>query len=481
MWRCSNQSIELGQKSVLAVVEIPLSITAFWWFASQSEWPWLTLCAFLAVPALLLRSLAADMLEIEKMERLAQQMEQDMHNYPVSASWPVGVAVGGGLGAVCYLLAEASLSGQRGWMLYLGASGMGLIAISLSIAGSFMTATTARSFGIALAVCLASTIIAVFIVAGAMSALCVVVGVIVLLIALYFEGLHTDNRGEAVLTLIGVGVQPISLKIFVFPSQLVARIVCWREGLLSYEHNCRTAIVVIDMWRGVAGPWPLTAPSLLHDESGKYWHPLPTRIALTIAHALSVVSSALLNACYRINIKANAWLWGGIAFAFSETLWLGEQSRARTAFWATAGMVRTLGVILVGIVAWLFLPLLPPHFPLLTSETVRILHSYFQPPQFGVRYLITILLWGGLAMTWFAAYDLRAAHAKALEGAGDYRAYGPELQIHFDNKAITLRRWLKINTALAIIAAWSYSFSFALSTWPTRFSYAAWGFVKPWL
>ena len=159
---------------------------------------------------------------------------------------------------------------------------------------------------------------------------------------------------------------------------------------------------------------------------------------------------------YRMNIKAAFWIWGSIALAFSPTFWLDEEMRAKTSYWSTWLLLSVFISSLVGFFLCLAAPFLPQaiisdFFPIWVSKLAPRL-----PAPFSLRYCVLCLFLISLMGLANAAYAIRAAHGKALEGAGDFKNYGAENQSYLRGMALIVRRWLKVNTAIAILVAWVF-------------------------
>lgn len=156
--------------------------------------------------------------------------------------------------------------------------------------------------------------------------------------------------------------------------------------------------------------------------------------------------------------------------------------RSRTAFWTTRDLQRFVGLFALGLAAWLCLPILPTDVQRQFAEWLPRLCAQWLPPVPGLRYLLLCLLALSLLGLLWAAYRIRAAHAKALEGAGDFRkGYDDDLKAQFQAMAVPVRRWLKWNTAVAAVTIWTFALWWALQRWPNELQHAVWAWLRPWL
>jgi hypothetical protein len=279
-------------------------------------------------------------------------------------------------------------------------------------------------------------------------------------------------RAQAVISAIGMGFATVPL-LFVglFLPSLGARIFATvrniSAGLSRYSKNCFDTFVVADI--SLPGEILPDSESSLPQfsrsvgalemraiMSGGEFEQADKDFAATISicYRLFVAIPTLV---YRLNLKANAWIWGSIAFAFSDIVWSDEEEmREKSAYWSTWALLSIVGMLLISSLVWLLSPLLIsigdlPALP--TSWTLSISTKYL-PPVGTIRYAVLWVSWLALFGLANAAYALRSAHAKALEGGGDYRALPDYSKARMNTMANSVRRWQKINISASVLLAW---------------------------
>jgi hypothetical protein len=186
---------------------------------------------------------------------------------------------------------------------------------------------------------------------------------------------------------------------------------------------------------------------------------------------------------YRLNIKASALLWGPIAYALRPVDWTGEEEmRSKTAQRTTWPLLKWAIFALIGVAGWLLLPIVPVSAHDVFPEPVAKIAMHVTAPAFGVRY---IMLWAvvvSFACLVRSAYDIRAAHSKALEGAGDYhKGYEDWLKDEFRTMAKRIQRRLNATLAVTVLMVWAFALNGALQKWPEQLTNVVWDWIRPWL
>ncbi len=136
--------------------------------------------------------------------------------------------------------------------------------------------------------------------------------------------------------------------------------------------------------------------------------------------------------------------------------------------------------MILGAAARLSLAYWPKNLKELLPAWLTAVAVHFPAPGMGVRYGMLSALPLSLGGLWLAAYRIRAAHAKALEGAGDFhKGYSEDLKERFRALAASVRRWLQWNTAVAALTVWVVALWCALQRWPEDLQNVVWDWLKP--
>jgi hypothetical protein len=497
VWWSNAESVAQGQISVLAVLEIPFAFCLFWYLAALSPWPWLTLLALLAAPLLLLRSSAS----IDMGQKLLRQYLDDSTSLFSQAGQSI-FNVAAAISLLWFLynyvfvedfsllneLASLSLILQKLHranglfhtalvVLVMAVLTIGVVFISFSISSSFFSSKGASvylseesqlknmariSFSLA-----RKSFVFIFLTASFSiyiasktdePAAAFLVVLAFLWILFFLAGFFVKRRsyGTSLFVIVGV-VGGVFLRALFLRTW--ATFCNLAEGCSSYGKNCKETFLIFDSLHlpelmpgasainvnlGLRGLWTNERGKTLKEMSGLQ----------SFSDALFVIILSLViylpTLAYRLNIKANAIIWGSIALAFSRTVWGDEETmREKSAFWTDRYLLYPLfGGLWLMLLTWLLMPTawLPP--------TLNGLSSLLPVPALGLRYFMVLIFWGSFSMLIWSSHALRSAHAKALEGAGDYDKYPESVKPHFERQANSVRRWLKINTALAVLITW---------------------------
>ncbi len=444
VWYSSDDSIARGQISVLALVEIPLAMAFFWWISSISPWPWLTLIGLMAAPVLLLRSPESVEEGVKMLRRYwdkGQLMRRKTSSHVVLLAFLTGGVI---LWLNAYWLVDA-----KGGVLVLRhiINAVSMLAIVFALLMMFLAPVLAA---IAIAILGAG--------AGGFAR------------ADFF---HME-------LVFGVLVRVMVIRVWVTSKY-------WRQGMGVFFRNCRETYLVID-----ARHLPELLPGSgqvdpMFSLSGRLkWNntvPIDEWVDNAVFRLLMGVVVYIYAMLYRWNLKASAWLWGPVAIIFSPIIWgSDEEMRSKTAYWTTWALQSVLWLLLSGLACWLLMPVLPQDVLELLPKWLQVLAAYVSPPTFGVRYLMLWFWAVSLLLLLLYAYPIRAAHGKALEGAGDFdKGYSEELKAALRKMAVPVRRCLRWNLALTALTIWTFALWWALQRWPDELQHAVWAWLRPWL
>ena len=172
-----------------------------------------------------------------------------------------------------------------------------------------------------------------------------------------------------------------------------------------------------------------------------------------------------------------------MAFVLRPVAWVNQEAmRSKTAFWTTWALQSVLvsGVLLGA--AWLAMPYLPADLTADLPHGLQTWSARWPAPELGVRYALLALTLVSLVALLWAAYRMRAAHAKALEGAGDFHnGYNEALKAEFTRLAEPVRLLLRWNLAVMALTIWTFALWWSLKQWPNELDGAVWEWIRPFL
>lgn len=567
-----DDSIDSGKISVLALLEIPLSIIIFWGISKVSSWPWMTLVGLMAVPLLLFRSQAS----IAKGVFLFEEFwgcNKNTTNQKQSASLLAIVFVMTLL--LFYLTINIWFVNNSGVKLFFRSMLLGIITFVVAISGGYAGAiissglilftdpTTTRSkfkingyfvsivarngqlisYIIALAAML-STLISQTSLGSPNGIIARTSGITLIgtytgtCVCLYAYGLGLTVQssmarpgaffsagviylGMVISALVGFIDFPIlnftttnfiicGLLIysvvdtaiaatFVMPAFITGIIIraifirflstlqYLHLGLTEFSNNWRETVCVVNMLYS-----PKLLPGAEHvDNVFSFDSLMGAKIGGSIGGFILALSTKIfLGLCiylptllYRFNIKASAFIWGPIALILHPEIWVKDEIiRSRTAFWSTWPFLSFYLSLTASLLLWLFSPLLSNEWISKNNQLLIAILNYGVIPGIKIFSFFIILLAASLLFLLKSAYTIRSAHAKAMEGAGDYhKGYDDELKEEFRQLARPVRHWLKWNTAISIITIWIFSLWWALQHWPHKFQNIVWNWIQPYL
>lgn len=468
VWHCSDESIAAGQISFLAILEIFLAMAFFGWISSVSPWPWMTVLGLMAAPMLLLRSPAS----IEEGLRLLRRYLESEVLEPRKKWLMVGASFGFSLLA-SYVLVTHWLPGHSGWALFWRSGLVGGVAIMVAFAVAVAVAPE-FSGAIAITVAIVGTFagaIAVS-VAGVVAAASAVAGAVALAIAVVVLGVIADASTVLALSLIfGIFCRITTIRLWATSQHLLT-------GLGTFSANWQETVLVIDcshlpeLLPGAAQvSQALALKGLLTKKSNNFGD-----VTFKLILGSLIYLPALL---YRWNLKASAFIWGPLAWALRPNLWLNEEKmRCKTSTRSTWVVQSLIVSIVIGITVWLAWPLLPAEILGEFPRWAGLVQKYLPTaPLPSVRYLLLLVVDLMLLVLLLIAYQVRAAHGKLLEGAGDNKNYSDEQKASFRTMALPLHRALNWMAPLAFFTVWVFALQKSLALWPQL----VWNWLRPWL
>ncbi len=475
VWISTEDSIQRGQISRLALLEIPLAMAFFWWLSSLSPWPWLTLIGLMAAPVLLLRS-------PESVEAGKEMLGRYWENKKVSAgqAWLTGLVAVGLAAGLSYWGAQHFLLGQTGWAAFWCGAMLGLAVCTATVSATAV-ATAAATIVVAVVAAAIAAIAGVAAVASASASVGMSTGVLVFVLVVVLMNFRIAPHFFV----------PLMLPAFIFALfvrtafiRLWATLRYWRLGLTAFPHNWRETVCVVDashlpeLLPGAGEINPVfSLQGLLEQKIEGMFDNKIFKFLLVTNFATIIYLPALL---YRWNLKASAWLWGPVALLLSPVLWANDETmRHKTAYWTTRAVQSVLWSVWVGFVGWLLAAYLPDDVRALFPHWVTVVYGHLPLPTLGLRYGLLVLLALSLLGLLEAAYRVRAVHGKALEG--DFEKGSEELKAELRRLAIPVSRWLRVNLVLMTFNIWAFAWQWAVQYWPNQLQHITWPWLRPWL
>lgn len=475
--RSTPGTIAAGQISLFALIEIPVATIVFGWLALHNPWPWTSLLGLLAAPILLLRSDPAVEMGLEMLRRWWAHLDDD------SPHWPTVLADGVAAGLATFLLMLSlgdHLPVSLHWAWGLGlAWGIGSLGGSVGFAGR---ARGVNGYFAGVPGGLIGGAAGLWLCGGGPSPWIMLLGLLPLIV--FFIAAVCDWNTFAVANLgSGLILGCLWRAIFI---RLLASLRHLRSGLAAFSGNWANTVLILDpahlpelLPRAGEIAVDFSLPHLLRVRAKSEW---PLKVLLIFI----IYLPALL---YRWNIKASWWLWGPVALMLRPAAWEGKEGRERdeamrrsTAFWSTWALQGLLFPSFVALVGWLAWPWLPLDVQKALPAAFGLVQKHLATPSLGLRFGLAALSVGALVAMLFHAYRVRSAHAKALEGGGDFhKGYDEDLKRELHRMARPLRRWQQVTAALMVFTVWSFALDVAMRLWPDQTRHAVWQWLRPWL
>lgn len=466
---------------MLAVVEIPFAVALFWWITTISPWPWFTVVGLMAAPMLLLRSPAS-------IDEGVAQLRMYWEGRKRARSWTelcfVGVLAAIVSAVLSYAWAQQWLPGVSAWPLFFVSMLIGALASAVAFAVVVAFAFASMEVdgvlgGVAGAV--AGAIAGAIAGAGAVAGVGVVAGLGVVVVV---SAPVSDKLGPII-------ILPSVVFGFFLRMTLIRVVATWLHmsaGLGAFAKNWRETVLVIDIWHPPAMLPGAGEVSKVLTFSGAWGMPLAGSSAFDTAAngvgklflMLFIYLPALF---YRWNIKASSWLWGPVALMLWPVAWVNDEAmRRKTAFWTTWGLQSLIGSGVAALFACLAMRFVPADLVTDFPHWLQTVQTRGLAPGPGLRYGLLWLVAVSMAALLLAAYRMRAAHAKALEGAGDFhKGYDVELKEEFRRLAQPVRRLLQWNLAVIALTLWIFALWWSLNRWPNELNGAVWAWITPYL
>jgi hypothetical protein len=444
----------------LAVAEIIVAFFLYFWIASISRWPWLTVLSFIAVPLLLLRSKESVQLGVkllkEAMENLSESDTEHKYQskqkfFPISLGRSTLYA---GLSFwLAYSFAQDWFIGHSSWPLYwrIALVLTTTVAITKVTIAALKTSMELHFFtlGSIYAVCAAfgGALAAVAEALEAPTCLAICFGLmlgaakqIVILVLVEDDERHSARVGRAkfgfILWL------PILLINF-YATGLIIRsqaTLTWphiKAGLNAFSHNFYENVLISNIRHS-----PALIPSAeLVDENFNVATLTLNKSTDYIDEMLTAglrITITLVATIYRWNIKANSWIWWPLYLLLRPIQWEqhpmkpngapSDQRRTSSAFWSTGRLLTVLGLSITLLLGYLIFPHLPKDIQALQHSWVAVISRYLPSNWQSLRYWLSVTLLLALMYQSFCTYKMSTEYQEQLAKSDAHQKMTPDVE-----------------------------------------------------
>jgi hypothetical protein len=467
VWRSSAQSLVHQQISVLALAEVLVSMAPYWWFASITPWPFLTLVAFLAVPFLLLRSPESVREGQEMFRKYWGGAGSTVSNKRLLVIMFIAIPV---CGLATYVLSLEWLEGSSGFILFLRGAALGASApvIFIAIVG------TGSALGSAIAATLGAAVGATIAMGLAAGAAAFVGGALMIIPSFALGLLVRVNWIRAVATLKHL-----------------------RPGLAKVNLNSRESLAVVDLFQ-IPQLLPGVGAVNSHFDLVTIWRSggvSDTSAELHIRlleRTLNILSTAIIvipAILYRTNIKANAWLWGTLAYALSPRTWgVDFSERSKLANLGSNVVLLVLLSVALALFAVLGQDWLPEHYSKLAKSAaggwLEPLIDVFHVQIWSLRWTALVLLLCSLLWLIWKAFSYSNANSGVLTNPSEWSsAVKTDDAQPLRGSGLNVLHALKWVWVCTVLNVWVFTFWAVASTaWgQSRFPHVMWAWLRPYL
>jgi hypothetical protein len=195
-------------------------------------------------------------------------------------------------------------------------------------------------------------------------------------------------------------------------------------------------------------------------------------------------------ALYRVNIKANAWVWNTLAFAAHPRVWGRDTTeRSKLSNLVSNTLQGLMFLITLSLTAILCKEMLPKPYPDLLKNAAGewlkpFIEILIEVPAASARYVALVLLCSTLMRLLYKAFTFGNANSGVLTNPADW------LQIEANGQAEPVRqaglqvlRARKLVMLSTIFTVWVFTFWAVSNTaWgQSRFPHAVWSWIRPYL
>lgn len=462
VWRSSTQSIVRQQASVLGFAEVIVSMIAFWWFASVTSWPVLTLIAFLAVPLLLLRSPQSIHSGKEQVRIYWNKSEADFEPKKfVIRTLIVVLPI-----SVLILVSFRSVYPEGGDMLatalrlsfaFFGGAIVGLLMVGVMTGLGVFTAPGAGLFD-------------------------------------DFDQFDDINGLKSLMWLWLLFGIAMGFWLFATLIRLRATIRHLPVGLTCFVQNVRESTLVVDSFQlpqlmpDATSVHPLLSVSGIRQakvfKSG--WPKFLSEFWKFVLMVVMIIPAWL----YRLNIKANAFFWGALAFTLSPRQWGKDvDDRGKLSNLVSALTQSLLFLCVPFLLAILGQKWLPTHYLELLKKATgdwlsSLIDAFIDIPIGSARYIALAVLC--MAVVWLLckSYSFGNANSGVLTNPADWVMLDKEGHADFVRQAgLKVLRAYKFAMVATISTVWVFAlWAVSNTTWgQNRFPHAIWSWLRSYL
>jgi hypothetical protein len=471
----------------LAVGEVVVAFCLYYWLASISSWPLLTVLSFISVPILLLRSEASIKRGLDLLGKSIDEREPTIHEI-----WLIGLISFIVSASLCYWLvdyiAQYWLFKFSGWELFWRSALIGVVSLALALAGTVALAGmkstyTAGRISIAFGALAGAGVLAAGVGVVATAGAVTGVGAAVLSVTIAGGGVVAGTVSAFSLLGLVIGICLHSLQI-----RIRATVPYLKSGLAAFSHNWHETVFVSNMRHA---PALIPRAGQIRAMFNVATLDFGTRkdlfnffLTFTIALAITLVATI-----YRWNIKANSWIWAPLALLMRPIAW--ERSpltpagkppdsrRTDSAFWSHGRIITTSALIYSILLAYLIYPNIPKDIQEQLPTWTAVITAYIPLHTKSLRYWLAVFLVLALSYQIFCAFKMSACYQDQLAKSDVYSVMSLEVESGFDAAATRLVRARLITFASFLLFVYAFAIKYALDKWPNDLPNVVWDWLKP--
>jgi hypothetical protein len=470
----------------LAVGEVVVAFSLYYWLASVSPWPWLTVLSFISVPLLLLRSEASiqrgiDLLIMDTI----QSIENKEFTKAVKCVIFITSLLSSSIISYCITshLTPLFAASHSGWLLFCLSILSGIFVAATGIAGSIViTSTIAGTAAATQTVNVAANVAFIGAGMGAWPIISATSGVAIGAVAL---SLFAANWRQLVIIpslVLGLCTRGIYLRI-----RATCTLSHFEAGLLAFSHNWFETVLVSNIRHA---PALIPRAGMVVPKFNAAFFEISEGVNI-VSKSLNIVLKVALIATatiYRWNIKANSWIWAPLALILRPIKWekhpltpelAPDTRRTDSAFWSERQMLYTLGVIFGILLAYLIYPHIPQDIQKQLPTWTEIFIKYIPPNLQSFRYWLAVFLLLALSYQIFCAYKMHSSYKEQLAKSKEHQTMSADVEERFDiaAKRLVRSRWLTF--ACFLLLVYAIVFKYFLTNWTIQAKHLIWDWLKP--
>jgi hypothetical protein len=504
----------------LAIGETIVAFCLYYWLASISTVPVLTILSIISVPILLLRSQVSILRGVDLLKSFTEDTESTkLELFFISFGIFISCCVLS-ISLLFYVapswFTEAKLQGYTGWSLFWRSSVLGLlfslptkslihlyaenrfvrfISVTVLIVGTMLAGVVASMLiGKAETALITKILWMTGVIVGYLAGSILVLGAQIGSTTGALKSVGYDGRGwlgwidmlEVIGFVIGICFRGLVLRL-----QAMLKWSHWTAGINEFSHNWFEIVVFSNVRH---------APVLL--PRAEQVHPFYSVAALSRLKAnrlfdfyintVVTISLIIVSAIYRWNIKANAWIWFPLAVALRPIAWKRspqtpadmppDSRRKSSAFWSSVPVRVITGFICTALIGYFLLPYWPKGGQNQLSEFSSVLAEYLPLKSFGIRYFLLLLTLVALISHVVYATIFRSQNPEVLDKPLMHQDLiknkDQSLEPTFDEEAKFFTSLRLFTFASFLLFVYSVLLNIFIIKWPDTVGNAVWNWVK---